>query len=638
MRGFLSRLARAPSPVEETRPEATQPEPSSDDSGKSIEATTGITTGDEDDSSSIHTILPSYTSQVSRPYSPTPTYHSTDDQQEGRSPSPIQQPGQASNTSDILDVKTPLNTATSENRAAISWLSENGTDMNTRDSERLTALHEAVANKSEKMVELLLNGGIDINAKNKFCGSTVLQMALYRETQRVHGFHLDEGAHIDAEYGSGPRGSNLGAEKCTLMSIIHLLLKSGATPTQGYGREFFLAAEAGDESLIKLLLDIGAQPDVKLCRNQETPLITAAKCGHRRIVEILLEHGATIDIKDDIRWTALEWATEKGHADIVELLIANGGLRHDSRRSGFALSLAAGNGYRPLSQLLINSGASLVGEDDLGRAALHVAAERGQEAIVRLLLDYGAGINDTDDFGETALIRSAKCGHTETVQLLLDKGADSNIADNIGWTSLNWAAMGGHEPALRLLLGHTDGRIAKEQEQGISPLWWARRNGHNQVVQLLESENSAPPAQQKTGSPRTSYDLAGWGSPGSILIPIQVNGRPLKAFISSGYCSSVITVACARECGIHRLIDNRWSGILRGVSTVTIFGKIHTVVVTIAGEEHMMSFNVICSDSAVEVVLGLDFLIQHQVLMDFSNNQLVLRSGQENAIPFFAVP
>jgi ankyrin repeat protein len=63
-----------------------------------------------------------------------------------------------------------------------------------------------------------------------------------------------------------------------------------------------------------------------------TPLSWAAEKGHEDIVRLLLEKSADPNSTDRGGRTALSWATEKGHGVIVKLLLennANTENRHD---------------------------------------------------------------------------------------------------------------------------------------------------------------------------------------------------------------------------------------------------------------------------------------------------------------------
>jgi len=74
-----------------------------------------------------------------------------------------------------------------------------------------------------------------------------------------------------------------------------------------------------------LLLDRGAQLEVRDEELLSTPLAWAARWGREDLVRLYLERGARTNLPDDEAWaTPLSWATRKGHAAIIELLTAHG--------------------------------------------------------------------------------------------------------------------------------------------------------------------------------------------------------------------------------------------------------------------------------------------------------------------------
>jgi hypothetical protein len=67
--------------------------------------------------------------------------------------------------------------------------------------------------------------------------------------------------------------------------------------------------------------------------------------------------------------------------------------------------------------------------------ALIYAANKGHIKIVELLLNAGADVNSQTDIGSTALIGAASDGHIETVQLLINAGANPDLYDIYGDTA-----------------------------------------------------------------------------------------------------------------------------------------------------------------------------------------------------------
>lgn len=62
-----------------------------------------------------------------------------------------------------------------------------------------------------------------------------------------------------------------------------------------------------------------------------TPLIRATEKGHKDVVEMLIKAGALKDCKDCYQLTALSYAQRKGHEAIVNLLRDNNTKATDSK-------------------------------------------------------------------------------------------------------------------------------------------------------------------------------------------------------------------------------------------------------------------------------------------------------------------
>lgn len=84
------------------------------------------------------------------------------------------------------------------------------------------------------------------------------------------------------------------------------------------------ATRKGDLAAVKSLLAKGANVDAPY-RYGETALFFAADRGHTEIVKVLLERGAKVNVKDTFYgMTPLNRAMDKKHDDIVKLLIEKG--------------------------------------------------------------------------------------------------------------------------------------------------------------------------------------------------------------------------------------------------------------------------------------------------------------------------
>ena len=85
-----------------------------------------------------------------------------------------------------------------------------------------------------------------------------------------------------------------------------------------------LASYGGHSTTVRLLCENNANPNLK-DTNRRTALMYAASGPNAHTVEILLAHGAEVNVTDgDEGYTALMFAAAEGHADIVQLLLDKG--------------------------------------------------------------------------------------------------------------------------------------------------------------------------------------------------------------------------------------------------------------------------------------------------------------------------
>lgn len=89
-------------------------------------------------------------------------------------------------------------------------------------------------------------------------------------------------------------------------------------------RPLMLAANSGSVESVKVLLDKGASPSVAHEGNGVTPLVAAAVGGSSEMVRLLLQKRANVDQAESRNWTALCFAAQYGHHEIVDLLLASG--------------------------------------------------------------------------------------------------------------------------------------------------------------------------------------------------------------------------------------------------------------------------------------------------------------------------
>lgn len=162
-----------------------------------------------------------------------------------------------------------------------------GTNVDSKDNCRQTALHRATRREDEKMVRLLLKSGADVECKD--------------DDHRT------------------PWSANL---RCKNSAILQLLLDAGANPST-YGQqgvsELYTAAKDGNTELVKYMLRSGTNPSIQT-QYGWTPLHWAASYGHLDCVRLLLESGAEPDYISDQRVTPLDLALQADQSEVLDLL------------------------------------------------------------------------------------------------------------------------------------------------------------------------------------------------------------------------------------------------------------------------------------------------------------------------------
>jgi len=140
---------------------------------------------------------------------------------------------------------------------------------------------------------------------------------------------IESGADVNTQYNGVP--VLLRAVRCqSKRPIVELLLAYKANPniadnsgiSHHSGETPILAAvRHGNEDILKLLLDYGADPDIE---NQDqtsyTALISAMYYTSRGVVKLLLDAGSSLDIRNKWNLTALDIARIYKNTDFIELI------------------------------------------------------------------------------------------------------------------------------------------------------------------------------------------------------------------------------------------------------------------------------------------------------------------------------
>ena len=114
----------------------------------------------------------------------------------------------------------------------------------------------------------------------------------------------------------------MSTRRIVLLALVLLCpLVAGA---QDLSEEFFAAARKGDAAAVKALLDKGVNVNSKT-RYGATALSYACDKGHVDVVKLLIERGADVNAADTFYGEVpLGWALSHDHVQVVKLLLDKG--------------------------------------------------------------------------------------------------------------------------------------------------------------------------------------------------------------------------------------------------------------------------------------------------------------------------
>ncbi len=176
------------------------------------------------------------------------------------------------------------------------------------------------------------------------------------------------------------------------------------------GRRLRDHAKAGKTDECAKLLADGASPDAFDERYCNTPLMWASMRGFAETVELLLAKDANRELQNSDGWTALVAAVWYGHADVCRALLQHGASPHITAANEVPMVV--------------------------------VAAMQGNRHVIKLLLDHGAALEATGTDGMTALLMACEYGRADVVQELVNRGANVNASCARGFNALQYAEAG----------------------------------------------------------------------------------------------------------------------------------------------------------------------------------------------------
>jgi uncharacterized protein len=286
----------------------------------------------------------------------------------------------------------------------------------------------------------------------------------------------------------------------------------------GYGSNMLHeAAVMGMKDEVAVLLEMGADPNVLTIQGSpsgpgSSALILASEKGHTEIVSLLLAAGAAVDVQNKEHGnTALFLAATLGYTRIVQLLLA---AKAGIEIRGFSgqdtpLTRASFEGHADVVELLLEAGANVsapttwTSQDGLWT---------GGNALVQAVQGYYVRRGeDVQYLGEDSTSQL----EARIVAMLLDAGADSTARDRFGSTPLIVAAASGSVLVVKELLRH---RSAAELSINVSTyreddtaIGYAASYGFVEIARVLLDAGADPSVKNRKGM--DAMDLARMPTP-----------------------------------------------------------------------------------------------------------------------------
>lgn len=230
-----------------------------------------------------------------------------------------------------------------DHRDIVEFLLDNDAELHLADANNISPLLMAIENNSMASAHLLIDRGADINTQDWY-GRSPLWEAINVRNLYVHNDRFDnyirnrdeilglitrlveQGADLDVRTKESPP---IRHDLLSITGTLEWVDFTGQTP-------FLRAARAGDLSVMKLLLENGADPFIETFAGTNalmaaaginwvvTQTWTEGSDQLLEAVQICIDLGMDINHANSMGLAAVHGAANRGSNDIIELLVANG--------------------------------------------------------------------------------------------------------------------------------------------------------------------------------------------------------------------------------------------------------------------------------------------------------------------------
>ena len=233
----------------------------------------------------------------------------------------------------------------------------------------------------------------------------------------------------------------------------------GATEEDDRGMTPFLyAAQEGHNDIVEYLVT-ESNGAVLYDRDKDgaSAMFYAAARDHIATVKLLHRHGGNISLHiasmigdvSEVKRALSPAADDSAENDVDDV--------NEDYYGWTPLHLASNKGHAEVVRLLVLANANVSKKDANGWTALHKASYGNHLEVVKILYSKGhANLNSTSNNGETPLSTAASRNSTGVVKYLLEQGADPHQKDNFGTHPLTFALEHNYTVCVELLRQYVD--------------------------------------------------------------------------------------------------------------------------------------------------------------------------------------
>ncbi len=288
------------------------------------------------------------------------------------------------------------------------------------------------------------------------------------------------------------------------ITIIVVLIMAAITAKTQQPNIFQLLRE-NDTTAVRELLDAYPLQVNTSLENGLSPLMAAVAFHNLEMAELLITRGAVVRCGDDHLRAPIHYANWGSDEAMIDLLLSNGA-PIDTRAIGGASPLihSSLSDQYEMCRFLIGKGADIHIQCNALTTPLYFAVLNGNIDYVDYLLTAGAEVDVPDFLGRTPLAIAVRDGNLIMAEKLVNNGADLFIRDRFLHRSLlHLASIEGHEDVAGFLI--SKGLVIDEaDDNGLTPLDYARRYGHTKVAKLLQSRGAKEQMNKKTSTGKES--------------------------------------------------------------------------------------------------------------------------------------